>query len=159
QRAEKKRKEARQHERQEEREEDREKRRLAKEAERQAEEERRRIEKEIERKERERAKAFDTILKLPVAQHNQELQRLAEQLGEAVEVLREELDELIGLERGAPTFEKTLPWSDPVDAATVLEECSAKICRYAVCQPHQLVATTLWTAHTWLYDYKVPIHS
>ena len=26
-------------------------------------------------------------------------------------------------------------------------------------QKHQLIAAQLWTAHTWLYDYQVPIHS
>jgi hypothetical protein len=155
QRAEKTKKEDRQQERQQEREQQR----AEKEAARQAEQEQRRLEKELERKEKERAKAFDTILKLPVAQHEQELQRLAEQLGEAVEALHEELDELIGLERGAPSFEKTEPWPDPVDAASLLEECSAKICRYVVIQPHQLTTAVLWIGHAWTYDHGVPFNS
>jgi putative DNA primase/helicase len=130
-------------------------------AELKAEREQREAKKETERKAKERAKALGTLLKLPVARHEQELQRLAERLGEDVATLREELDEIIGLERGdAFTFEKTQPWPDLVDAATVLEECSAKICRYvAVAQPHQLTAAVLWTAHAWLYDYDVPVHS
>jgi putative DNA primase/helicase len=156
QRAEKKQKD----DRQQEREQEREQRRVDKEAARQAEIERKRLEKELEQKAKERAKALGTLLKLPVARHDEELQRLAERLGEDVAALREELDELIGLERGdAFTFEKTQPWSDPVDAATLLEECSAKISRYVVCQPHQLTAAVLWTAHTWFYDHGIPIHS
>ena len=155
QRAEKTKKE----DRQQEREQEREQRRVEKEAARQAELEQQRIEKELERKAKERAKAFDMLLKLPVAQHEQELQRLAERLGEDVAAVREELDELIGLERGAPTFEKTEAWSDSVDAVSVLEEYSAKICRYVVCQPHHLTASVLWGAHTWLYDFNIPIHS
>jgi putative DNA primase/helicase len=154
-RAEKTKKEGRQEERQQEREQQR----AEKEAARQAEQEQRRLEKEQARKEKERAKAFDTVLKLPVARHEEELRRLAELLGEDVAVLREELDELIGLDRGAPTFEKTEPWPEPVDAASVLVECSAKIRRYVVCQLHHLTASVLWSAHAWLYDYKVPIHS
>jgi chemotaxis protein histidine kinase CheA len=129
-------------------------------AELKAEREQREAEKEAERKAKERAKALGNLLKLPVARHEQELQRLAERLGEDVAALREELDELIGLERGDVfTFEKTEPWPGPVDVASVLEECSAKICRYVVCQPHHLTATVLWIPHAWLYDYGIPVHS
>ena len=41
----------------------------------------------------------------------------------------------------------------------MLQELGDKISRYVVMQKHQLIAAQLWTAHTWLYDYQVPIHS
>jgi hypothetical protein len=139
---------------------EREQRRVEKEAERKAERERQRIEKELERKEKERAKALNNLLKLPVAQHEKGLERIAAQLGEDVGALREELDELIGLECGdAFTSEKTEPWPEPVDAATVLDECADKFSRYVVWQPHQLSTATLWAGHAWLYEHATIVRS
>jgi putative DNA primase/helicase len=156
QRAEKTKKEGRQEERQQEREQQR----IEKEAARQAEQEQRRLEKEQERKEKERAKALNNLLKLPVAQHEKGLERIAAQLGEDVGTLRDELDELLGLECGdAFTLEKTEPWPDAVDAATVLDECAAKFSRYVVWQAHQLTTAVLWAAHAWLYDHDVIVRS
>ena len=150
-------------ERQQDRERDREQRRVDKEAERQEKEERERIEKEqeeIERKLKERTKALVEVIKLPIGRHEQELERLSKKFGEDVAVLREELDQIIGLERGdAFSFEKTEPWPEPVDVATVLEECVAKLSRYVAMQPHQLTTVPLWVMHAWLYDHNIAVHS
>jgi len=150
-------------ERQQDRDREREQQRADREAARQEREERERIEKEereAERRAKERAKELTELLKLPVARHEGELQRLSRKLGEDIESLRVELDEITGLERGdAFSFEKTAPWSEPVDLATLLEECGTKIGRYVVTQPHQMTTSVLWVAHAWLYDHGVPVHS
>jgi len=150
-------------ERQQDRDREREQRRIDKEAERQEKEERERIEKEqeeIERKLKERTKALVEMIKLPIGRHEQELERLSKKLGEDVTVLREELDQIIGLERGdAFSFEKVAPWPEPVDVATVLEECVAKLSRYVAMQPHQLTTVPLWVMHAWLYDHNIAVHS
>jgi putative DNA primase/helicase len=156
QRAERSRKE----DRQQEREQKREQRRIEKEAERQQERERRRIEKEAERKNKEKLKTFGNLLKLPVARHEKELQRLAARLDEDVTMLRQEFDEFVGVEGGdASSVEQTEPWPEPVDATAVLDECAAKLRKYVVIQPHQLAVAVLWNAHAWLYDHDVPTHS
>ena len=83
--------------------------------------------------------------------------RLAKRLGEDVAALREEFAEFLGV--GSEPAETTEPWPEPVNIAVVLQELGDKISRYVVMQKHQLMAAQLWTAHTWLYDYQVPIHS
>jgi putative DNA primase/helicase len=150
-------------ERQQDRDRDREQRRVDKEAERQEKQERERTEKEqeeIARKLKERTKALVEVIKLPVGSHEQEIERLSKKLGEDVATLREELDQVIGLERGdAFSFEKTASWPEPVDVATVLEECITKVSRYVAMQPHQLTTVPLWVMHAWCYDHNVPVHS
>jgi hypothetical protein len=123
-----------------------------------AEREKRKAEKEAEKKQKEKAKGFGIIMRLPTARHEKELQRLAERLGEDTAALREEFAESLGV--GAePTIEKTELWPEPVDSATLLKECTDKICRYVVLQQHQQTAAVLWSAHCWLYDHDVPTYS
>jgi hypothetical protein len=129
------------------------------EAEKEADRERRKAEKKAEKKQKEKAKRFGNIMRLPVARHEKELQRLAEQLGGDVAALREEFNEFLGVGAEA-LIEKTKPWPEPVDTATLLRECSDRICRYVVLlQELQQTAAVLWVAHTWLYDHGVPIYS
>jgi hypothetical protein len=134
---------------------DSEKRRAEKEADR----EKRKAEKEAEKKQKEKAKRFGAIMRFPVARHEKELQRLAERLGEDLAALREEFAEFLGV--GAElSIEKTEPWPEPVDTATLLRECGAQICRYVVLvQDHHQTAAVLWAAHCWLYDHGVPTYS
>jgi putative DNA primase/helicase len=133
---------------------DAEKRRAEKEADR----ERRKAEKEAEKKQKEKAKRLGKIMLLPVAQHEKELQRLAERLDEDVAALREEFAEFLGV--GAELLiEKTEPWPEPVDTVTLLRECGDQICRYVVLQEHQQTAAVLWAAHCWLYDHDAPTYS
>jgi hypothetical protein len=127
-------------------------------AKQEAERAKREAEKEAERKAKEKAKTFGNIMRLPVARHEKELQRLAERLDEDVVALREEFQEFLGV--GVETsIEKTEPWPEPIDTATLLQECGDKISRYVVQQEHQLTASVLWAAHCWLYDHNVPTYS
>ena len=71
--------------------------------------------------------------------------------------MREEFAEFLGV--GSEPAETTEPWPEPVNIAVLLQELGDKISRYVVMQKHQLIAAQLWTAHTWLYDYQVPVHS
>ena len=135
-------------------EEEREEKRLAKER----EQEKRKADKEAERKAKDKAKTFGNLAKLPVAHRDKELKRLAERLGEDIMALRKEFVEFLGVDGGEPSAE-TEPWPDPVDTAILLREVGDKISRYVILQEHQLTATVLWNAHTWLYDHGVPTHS
>jgi Protein of unknown function (DUF3631) len=96
-------------------------------------------------------------LRLPVARHDGELNKLAARLGEESAALRQEFDEFVGI--GSTPTETTEPWPEPVDIATLLQDLTAKISKYVVLQEPQLTAAALWTAHAWLYDHNVPIHS
>lgn len=140
--------------------------RAAKEAAEKAEQERRRAEKEAEKakqkaqqKAKDKAKGFGDISRLPRARHEQELKKLAAQLDEDVAALRQEFIEFLGVDRGDVSAERTVPWHDAVDTAELLQACGAKLRKHVVVQDHQLTAAVLWVAHTWLYDYDVPIHS
>jgi hypothetical protein len=125
-----------------------------------AEKEAARQQKEAERKAKEKHKGFVNLLKLPVDRHDNELSKLATRLDEDLEALRQELKEFLGVELSATTpTEKTEPWPEPVDVATVLTEVGAKISKYVVMQLHLLTAAVLWTAHAWLYDHDVLTHS
>ena len=137
---------------------DEERKRVAAESAKRAEQKKRDDErKEAARKAKEKQKTFANIPRLPVARHEKELARLAKRLGEDVAALREEFAEFLGV--GSEPAETTEPWPEPVNIAVVLQELGDKISRYVVMQKHQLIAAQLWTAHTWLYDYQVPVHS
>jgi hypothetical protein len=69
-------------------------------AEKQAERAKLKAEMEVERKAKKRAQGFSTILKLPVAQHDGELAKLAKRLGEDAGALRQELQEFAGVVEG-----------------------------------------------------------
>ena len=120
----------------------------------QAEREKRRAQKEAEQKSREKRKQLADISRMPVACHHKEIERLSGRLGEDVDEIHKEFADFLGV-----NVEATEPWPDPVGAAAVLQALSAKISKHVVLQPHQLTAAALWTAHTWFYDYDVPIHS
>ena len=68
-------------------------------AEKEAERAKRKAEKEAERKAKEKANGFTTLARLPVARHAKQLERLAEQLGEDVAVLRKRV-------RGFPWYRR-----------------------------------------------------
>jgi putative DNA primase/helicase len=122
--------------------------------------EKQRAEKAAANKEKEKQKAFATFARLPVARHSKELERLAEKLGEDAAALHEAFAEFLGMDRDDEAPSETEPWHEPVDIAAILSELSDKITRYVVMtKPYQMTAAVLWTAHCWLYDHRVPIHS
>ena len=136
---------------------EREQQKAAKEAEKAAEREQKAAEKATLQKAKDKAKALGIVAQLPTAQHELELGKLAERLGEDIAVLRDEFKEFLGV--GAGMLVETEPWHEPVELATVLHELSTKVSRYVVMQPHQTTAAVLWVAHTWTYRHKVPTHS
>ena len=125
-------------------------------AEKAAEQERKAAEKVAAQKINDKAKGFSTIAKLPVARQEPELTELADRLSEDIEVLRSEFEAFAGVGRET---ENTEPWSEPVVVNKLLDECAKRISQYVVLAPAQLTTATLWTAHCWLYDHGVPIHS
>jgi hypothetical protein len=134
-----------------EREREKAKKEAAKEAERQA--------KEDERVEKEKRKAYGEVARLPVARHDQELQKLATKFASDLGEIREEFSDFLGVGSGEALAETT-PWDAPVELAALLSELAAKVGRYVVLpQPFQMTASVLWVAHCWLYDHGVPVHS
>ena len=49
-------------------------------------------------------------------------------------------------------FVEIVPWSDPVDPATLLRELSETISRFIVCRTETAHAAALWAAMTWFMD-------
>jgi hypothetical protein len=141
-------------ERQDAKDKEREQQRLKKEK----EQEKKQAEQERTRKEKEKRKCFANLARLPVARHQKEFERLAEQLSEDIAALRKEFETFTGVGTGEPPA-VTEPWPEPVDAAVLFQELSTKVLRYVVLQPNHLTAGVLWAAHSWLYDHGVPTHS
>src|SRR5262249_8990264 len=88
--------------------------------ERKREREEREARKEAEKKEREKQKAFAAIVKLPSAEHESRLATLARQLGEDLDVLREEFAELRIEEEERIKRGQVEPWDEPVNARELL---------------------------------------
>jgi hypothetical protein len=94
---------------------------VRKEAEQKQKREEREARKEAERKDKEKQKALAAIVKLPSAQHEAELKRMARRLDEDVETLRAEFDELLGDEAEKIRRGIVEPWDEPVEARELLD--------------------------------------
>src|SRR5262249_28769675 len=103
-----------------ERESERKQERQEREEERRREREEREARKEAERKAKETQKAFAAIVKLPSAEHEGRLAALARQLGEDIEVLREEFAELRVEEEERIKRGQVEPWDEPVSTRELL---------------------------------------
>jgi hypothetical protein len=112
-----------------------------------------REQKEAEAKAKLKAKEFATIQRLPVADRDGRLQKLAEELlKEDVGEVREQFVEF--LDNVAATLASSNwnvePWPEPVDTAALLQELVDKIHKHVVMAPHQAVA--LWIMLAWVHD-------
>jgi hypothetical protein len=114
-----------------------------------------REEKEAERKSRDKQKAFATIRKLPAAERDARLEKLAQRLDEDIDALRAEFADFTAEveSTASPTSDWSVePWSETVATAALLQELTAKIIRHVVLQPHQALAVALWIMLTWVHD-------
>src|SRR5262249_55347940 len=109
--------------------------------------------KEAEKKEREKQKAFAAIVKLPSAEHESRLATLARQLGEDLDVLREEFAELRIEEEERIKRGEVEPWDEPVDTRELLNAVTAQFEKYIIIHDRIIAPIVpLWTAFEWVHD-------
>jgi len=135
------------------RESERKQERKQREEERRQEREEREARKEAERRERETQKALAAIVKLPSAQHEAELKKVAQRLDEDVESLRAEFDELLGDEAEKIRRGIVEPWDEPVSTRELLDATAAQFGKYIII--HDAVVAPivpLWIAFAWVHE-------
>ena len=122
-------------------------------ARRESQREQRQADKEAERKRKEREKELMSLLKLPSAEHEGRLKILARQLGEDVEVLREEFAELRGEEEERIKGSEVEPWDEPVDTRELLDEVTTQFERYIIIHDRVIAPIVpLWICFAWCHD-------
>jgi sRNA-binding protein len=108
--------------------------------------------KEAKRREKEKQKAFAAILKVPQNEHEGRLAELAKQLGEDIELLRDEFTALVGSEEKIKVGEIE-PWPEPVNLQELLSELETQIRRYVIIHEESAaVATVLWVVFAWCHE-------
>jgi putative DNA primase/helicase len=111
------------------------------------------VDKKAEHQQREKKKALATIVKLPSAEHEGRLKLLARQLGEDVEVLREEFAELRGEEEEKIKCSEVEPWDEPVDTRELLDEVATQFGRYIIVHDRIIAPIVpLWICFAWCHD-------
>jgi hypothetical protein len=122
-----------------------------------AERDARRAEKEAEKaatkKEKERLAALGVILKLPRSEHAIRLQQLARRLGDPLDTLQAEFDQLLADEAAVAEREASEPWPEPVNTKELLDDVSVQLRRYVVI--HDEAAATVYAVtalFAWMHD-------
>jgi hypothetical protein len=113
-----------------------------------------RDEKAAKDKAKAKLKEFATIQKLPTADREPRLAKLAKQLDEDIDALREEFAGFIGYDgRASPASEWDVePWGESVATAALLQDLIAKINKHVVMQPHEALAVALWIMLAWVHE-------
>ena len=113
-----------------------------------------RISKEAERKQKEKQKAFANLIKLPSAQHEAKLVKLATWLGEDIAVLRAEFSDLVAESSAVPAMESwhVEPWPELVATPALLQALVDKINKHFVMRPHEVLAVALWVMLAWVHE-------
>jgi len=130
--------------------------RRAREQERAQERRDREAAKAAEKKEREVMKALAAIVKLPTAEHETGLKRVARQLDVDIETLREEFAALLDDEAEKIRAGIVEPWDAPVATRELLDAAMAQFAKYIIV--HDTVAAPivpLWAAFVWIHDIAV----
>jgi hypothetical protein len=125
-----------------------------------AEKQRKEEEKRSERKTKEKQKAFASIRKVPTESlQDKEVEKLAKQLGEDSDTLRDEFTAFAGtaLESvlGSSEVEgwDVEPWDAQVDTAALLQDLIDKIGKHVVVtHPHEVLAIALWIMFAWVHE-------
>jgi hypothetical protein len=129
---------------------------------REREREQRQIEKAAERKAKQKSKAFTSISKFPTESlQEKELEKLAKQLDEDLDTVRDEFAQFIGAK--GPTSEIALggyeletwnvePWDEQIDTATLLQELVDKIRKHVVARLQEVLAVALWIMFAWVHE-------
>jgi hypothetical protein len=108
---------------------------------------------EAEKKERERLTALSAILKLPAGEHAVRLQQLARRLGEDLDTLQAEFEQLLADEEAAAGYEARKPWPEPVTTKELLDALMVQLQRYVIIHDeHFAVACALWVLFAWVHD-------
>jgi hypothetical protein len=102
-----------------------------------------------------KAKEFAAIQRLPVADRDTRLQKLAEQLKEDVGEVRDQFAEFLDSITSSSGWDVEA-WGEPVETAALLQEIIDKINKHVVMAPHQAVAVALWIMFAWVH--KVAAH-
>jgi putative DNA primase/helicase len=138
------------------RESERKQERKGREEERKRERDEREAGKEAERKDREKQKAFAAIVKLPSSEHEAKLKTLARQLGEDVEVLREEFAELRSEEEEKIKRGEVEPWDQSVDTQDLLDEVTAQFGKYIIVHDRVIAPIIpLWICFAWVHKIAI----
>jgi hypothetical protein len=122
-----------------------------------AEREARRAEKEAAKaaakKEKERLAALGVIFKLPSREHAGRLEQLARRLGEDLDTLRAEFEQLRADEKTAAGIKASEPWPEPVTTKELLDDTLAQLRRYVVI--HDEAAAIIYAVtvpFAWIHD-------
>jgi uncharacterized protein DUF3631 len=109
--------------------------------------------KKAQRGQQQKDKAFAAIIKLPSVEHEGQLRILARQLGEDVEVLREEFAELRGEEEERIKGSEVEPWDEPVDTLALLSELETQFGKYIIVHDRIIAPIVpLWICFAWCHD-------
>src|SRR5262249_10909777 len=116
-----------------------------------------------ERRDRQRQREIDRqlaiILKQPMAEHDSRLMEVAGRLGEDVNALRAQFAGLLDAERERRGVGDVIPWPEAVNVNTLLNDIHKHRRRYVIIHnEHGAVATTLWTAKSWVHN-EIATHS
>jgi Protein of unknown function (DUF3631) len=106
-------------------------------------------ERDEEQKLQKRIREFEKIKKLPRSSHEQSLMELAAQLGEDLELLRDEFEVFIG-DSGK---DDSTSWPEPVDGAELLKDVTKQLTRHVVFQEDDQLVVSLWTMFAWCHDH------
>src|SRR5262249_55677665 len=99
------------------------------------------------------------ILRQPTAEQDARLMEVATRLGVDVNDLRAQFADLLDIERERRGIGDVVPWPDPVNLDALLNDIHRHRGRFIVIHnEHGAVATTLWTAFSWVHN-KVATHS
>lgn len=97
------------------------------------------------------------LAELSVLEYDQIRNAEADRLGVRVGTLDEAVgDERRRREEGSAMrtmFPVVEPWPNPVDAAVLLDEITATVKQFIVCDPEVATAVSLWAAFTWVIDH------
>jgi hypothetical protein len=112
-----------------------------------------RADKEAARKQKEKDRTFAAIIKLPKSEHEAKLKTLARQLGEDVEVLREEFVELLSEEEEKIKRSEVEPWDEPVDTRELLDGVTVQFGKYIIVHDRFIAPIIpLWICFAWAHD-------
>jgi hypothetical protein len=100
-----------------------------------------------------KTKAFVDIAKMPVEQHDRELEELAKLITEDAEALKAEFAEYYAVEVASSiTLSDEKPWPEPVATVELLEELVACINRHIIAKPHEVLIIALWVMMCWVHN-------
>ena len=120
---------------------------------------RERADRQAQQRQREIDRQLAIILKQPMAEHDSRLMEVAGRLGEDINDLRAQFAELFDAERERRGIGDVVPWDGPVNLNTLLSDIHKHRRRFAIIHnEHGAVATTLWTAMSWVHN-EIATHS